>query len=111
MKHVFHKINGYPWWVIDQVSTSIQENINKTKSSEYYPDTSERPVEKMHSLIMAYAIHKGNTFIKTMNNGLKCFLPNNVKTRVHIQVKNLVQNSRLKIKSQKPCILNNTNHL
>ena len=23
LKHVFHKINGYPWWVIDQVSTSF----------------------------------------------------------------------------------------
>ena len=40
LKHVFHKINGYPWWVIDQVSTSFQENINKSKSSEHYPDTS-----------------------------------------------------------------------
>ena len=38
LKHVFHKINGCPWWVIDQVSTSSQEN-NKSKSSEYYPDT------------------------------------------------------------------------
>ena len=46
LKHVFHKINGYPWWVIDQVSTSIQQNINKSKSSNYYPDTSEQPVKK-----------------------------------------------------------------
>ena len=23
LKYVFYKINGYPWWVIDQVSTSI----------------------------------------------------------------------------------------
>ena len=46
LKHVFHKTNGCPWWVIDQVSTSIQENINKSKSSEYYPDISEQPVEK-----------------------------------------------------------------
>ena len=48
LKHVFHKINGYPWCVTDQVSTSFQENINKDKSSEHYPDTSEQPVEKMY---------------------------------------------------------------
>ena len=82
LKHVFHKINGYPWWVIDQVSTSFQENINKSKSSEYYPDTLEQPVEKMHSLILPYAGPKSNTIIKTMNNSLKRILPDNVKTRV-----------------------------
>ena len=27
LKHVFHKINGYSWWVIDQVSTSFLENF------------------------------------------------------------------------------------
>ena len=82
LKHVFHKINGYPWWVIDQVSTSSQENINKSKSSEHYPDTLEQPVEKMYSLILPYAGPKGNTIIKTMNNSLKRILPDNVKTRV-----------------------------
>ena len=41
--------------VTDQVSTSFQENINKSKSSEHYPDTSEQPVEKMYSLILPYA--------------------------------------------------------
>ena len=34
LKHVFQKINGHPWWVIDQVRTPIQESINKNKSSE-----------------------------------------------------------------------------
>ena len=28
LKHVFHKINGYPWWVIDQVSTSFLAGFN-----------------------------------------------------------------------------------
>ena len=82
LKHVFQKINGYPWWVIGQVSTSFQENINKSKSSEHYPDTSEQPVEKMYSLILPYAGIKGNSIIKTMNNSLKRILPDNVKTRV-----------------------------
>ena len=74
----------YSWWVIDQVSTSIQvqEDINKSKSSEYYPDTSEQLVEKMHSLILPYAGPKSNSFIKTMSNSLKHFLLDNVKTRV-----------------------------
>ena len=56
LKHAFHKINEYPWWIIDQVSTSIQENINKSKSSEYYPDASEQPVGKMHSLISCHML-------------------------------------------------------
>ena len=46
LKHVFHKTNGYSWWGIDQVSPSIQGEINKSKSSEYYPDTSKQPFEK-----------------------------------------------------------------
>ena len=41
LKHVFHKMNGYPWWIVDQVSTSSQENINNSESSEHYPDTLE----------------------------------------------------------------------
>ena len=41
LKHVFHEINGYPWWVIDQVSASFQKNINKGKISEKYVGTSE----------------------------------------------------------------------
>ena len=36
----------------------------------------------MRSLILPYAGPKGNINIKTMNNSLKCFLPDNVKTRV-----------------------------
>ena len=56
----------YSGWVIDQVSKSIQvqEDINKSKSSEYYPDTSEQLVEKMHSLILPYAGPKSNFLSK-----------------------------------------------
>ena len=36
----------------------------------------------MHSLTLPYTGLKGNTIIKTMNNSLKRFLPDNVKTRV-----------------------------
>ena len=60
LKHIFHKRISYPWWVIDQVSTSSQENI-KSKSSEHYPDTLKQPIEKMYSLILPYAGPKGNT--------------------------------------------------
>ena len=77
LKHAFHKINEYPWWIIDQVSTSIQENINKSKSFEYYPDTSEQPVGEMHSLISCqYAGSRANPIIKTtkktISKSLKC---------------------------------------
>lgn len=51
MKFVFHKINRYLCWVIDQVSTSsIQENINKDKYSTDYCDTSEQLAEKTELL-------------------------------------------------------------
>ena len=30
LNNVCHKINGYPWWVINQDSKSIQEKINKS---------------------------------------------------------------------------------
>ena len=82
MKYVFHQINGYHWGVTDQVSTSFQENINKSKSSEYYPDTAKQLAEKMYSLILPYVGPKGNSIIKTMNNSLKRILPNTVKKRV-----------------------------
>lgn len=51
MKFVFHKINRYLCWVIDQVSiSSIQENINKDKYSTDYCDTSEQLAEKTELL-------------------------------------------------------------
>ena len=74
LKHVFHKINGYLWWIIDQV--------NKSNNSEHYTNTSEQPAEKMHSLLLPYAAPKGNSIIKTMNNILKCILLNRIKVWV-----------------------------
>ena len=100
LKHVFHKINGYPWWVIDQVSTSFQENINKSKSSEYYHDTSEQPAEKMYSLILPYAGPKGNSIIKTMKNNLNRILPDNVKTRVTYSGQKLSTKLQIKDKTK-----------
>ena len=74
-------------------------------------DTSEQPVEKLHSLILPYVGPIGNTIIKTLDISLKRILHDNVKTRAtytghiygshirpHIRVQNLVQSSRLKIK-------------
>ena len=64
------------------MSTSTLENINKDKTSSYYPDTSEQPVGILHSLILPYAGPEGSTIIRTMNNSLKHIPPDNVKTRV-----------------------------
>ena len=58
------------WEFIDQVSTFIQEKINKGKSSACYPDTLEQPDEKLQSLILPYAGPKGINIIKTVNNSL-----------------------------------------
>ena len=65
------------------MSTSTQENINKNKSSAYYPDTSEQPIGKLHSLTDSENI----------------FYPIMQKLESHIQVRNL-QSSRLKIKQK-----------
>ena len=79
-----------------QISTSIPENINKGKSSAYYPDTSEQPVDKLHSLILSIAGPKAGTIIKTMNNSLKHILPQNVKTRVTYTSQKLVAKFQIK---------------
>ena len=50
--------------------------------------------------MFTYTGPKANTIIKTMNNSLKRFLPDNVKRESHMQVKNLVPKSRLKIKQK-----------
>ena len=100
LKQVFHKINGYPWWVIDRFSTSVQVNISKGKSFVYHPNTSEQPVGKLDSLILSYAGIKGNTIIKTMNNILKCIQPNNVKTRVTFTSQKLDTKFQIKTKDQ-----------
>ena len=86
--------------VTDQVSTSFQENINKSKSSEHYPDTSEQPAEKMYSLILPYAGPKGNSIIKTMKNSLKRILPDNVKTRVTYSGQKLSTKLQIKDKTK-----------
>ena len=67
LKYVSHKIYGYPLWDIDQVNTFFKKNINKSKRSEYYPDTFEQTVEKMHCLILPKARSKSNSYYQ--NNG------------------------------------------
>ena len=55
----------------------------------------------MHSLILPHAGPKGNTIIKAINNSLNRFQPDNKKQESpHIQVKDLVQSPRLKIKQK-----------
>ena len=36
----------------------------------------------MHSLILPYADSQGNDIMKSMNNNIKCILPNNMKTAI-----------------------------
>ena len=83
-----------------QISTSIPENINKGKSSAYYLDTSEQPVDKLHSLIFSVAGPEAGTIIKTMSNSLKHILPKNVKTRVTYTSQQLVAKFQIKDKTK-----------
>lgn len=74
MNHAFHKINGYPWYVIDQVSISSQENIYNDKSPYHSVlILQNNPLKKCH---------QGSTIFNTLNKSLELILPNNVKARV-----------------------------
>ena len=79
---------------------SFQENIDKNKSSEHYPDASHQLAEKMCYLILPYAGPKGDSIIKTMKNSLKRVLPDNVKTRVTYSRQKLSTKLQIKDKTK-----------
>ena len=82
LKNSFHKKNGYPMWMINQVMETVKETNNTETTSANELDTLETNNEKLHSLILPYAGPKGKSIIKSMNNNMQQILPNNVKTRI-----------------------------
>ena len=100
LKNTFHKENGYPLWMINQVMEIVKETINTETiwTSQFIFEANN---DKLHSLILPYAGPKGKIIIKSMNNNIQQILPNNVKTRItytgrklgtSFQIKDLTKN-------------------
>ena len=64
IKNVFHKKNGYPLWMINQVMETVKETINTKNISTNQLDILEANNDKSCSLILPYAGPKRNTIIK-----------------------------------------------
>ena len=82
LKNTFHRKNGYPLWIINQVMETLKEIINIENILTNQLGTLEANNDKIHSLILPYARRKGNNIIKSMNDNIQQILPNNVKSRI-----------------------------
>ena len=100
LKNTFHKKNGYPLWMINQVMETVKETINAETVSTNQLGILEANNDKLHSLILPYLGSKGNN-IKSMNINIQRILPNNMKTRItytgrklgtKFQIKDLTKN-------------------
>ena len=80
LKNTFHKKNGYPLWMINQVIETVEEIINTETISTNQLGTLEANNDKLYSLTLPYAGPKGKNIIKSMNNNIQRILPINVKT-------------------------------
>ena len=101
LKNAFHKKNGYPLWMINQVIETVKETINIETISANQLGTLEADNDKLNSLILPYAGPKGTNIIQSMNNNIKRILPNNLRTRItytgrkfgsKFQIKDLTKN-------------------
>ena len=54
LKNTFHKKNGYPLWMINQVMETVKETINTETISTNQLGTLEANNEKLHSLTLLY---------------------------------------------------------
>ena len=89
LKKVFHEKNDYPKWVINQVLNEVEEkhktNVNVSAESQVSPVTDL----KRHLLVLLYQGQKGDFIIESMKKRLKTLLPDNFKTDVVFQGKQL----------------------
>ena len=70
LKNTFHKKNGYPLWMINQVMETVKETINTETISTNQLGTLEASNDKLHSLILPFAGPKGKKIIKSVNNNI-----------------------------------------
>ena len=87
--------------MINEVMETEKETINIENISTNQLDILETSNDKSYPLILPYAGPKGNNMIKSMNNDMQRFIPNNVKTRIaytgrevgtKFQIKDLTKN-------------------
>ena len=71
LKSTFHKKNGYPLWMINQVMETVKETTKIENISTNQLDILEANNDKLHPLILPYAGPKGNNIIKSMNNNIQ----------------------------------------
>ena len=71
LKNVFHKKNGYPLWIINQVMETVKETTNTENISTYKLDILEGNNDRLHPLILPHAGPKGNNIIKSVNNNVR----------------------------------------
>ena len=103
LKKVFHEKNDYPEWVINQVLNEVEEK-HKTSVNNISEESKVSPVTdlKRHLLVLPYQGQKGDFIIKSMRKRLKTLLPDNVKTDVAFQGKQLSSCFNIKDKTKFP---------
>ena len=89
LKKVFHEKNN-PKQVINHVWNGVEEKY-KTSVNNVSRESKVSLVTdlKCHLLVLPYQGQKGNFIIKSVRKGLKTLLPDNVKTDVSFQGKQL----------------------
>ena len=103
LKKVFHEKNDYPEWVINQVLNEVEEK-HKTSVNNVSEESKLSPVTdlKCHILALPYQGQKCDFIIKSMWKRLKTLLPDNVKTDVAFQGKQLSSCFNIKDKTKFP---------
>ena len=101
LKKVFDEKNDYPKWIINQVLNEVEEKLktsvnNVSEESKVSPETDL----KQHLLVLPYQGQKGDFIIKSARKRLKTLLPDNVKTDVTFQSKQLSSCFNIKDKTK-----------
>ena len=87
LKHLerkYHIQNGYPLWIIKQITKEVKENkrslVNAQNDAPVQNNDNDR---KIHSLVLRFAGANGNTMLKSRNRCIKRIVPNDVNTGSH----------------------------
>ena len=101
LKKVFHKKFNYLKWAINQVLNEVKlkhkSSVNNVSEESHFSPVTDL---KHHNLVLSYQSQKGDFIIKSMNNRLKTLLPDNVKTDIAFQGKQLSSCSNIKDKTK-----------
>ena len=88
IKHDFIKINGYPYWVFNQIHQNVIESreISAKKLNSINDSATETIVsentKKLYTISLPYKGKKGQNIIKSMSNTLSNVLPDRHVTKI-----------------------------